>query len=410
MLSDYLAKIRAETGITNIKSGENRIIGSYIEVSKGQLQLVPDYFVRRQTLVGGERFTTPELEEIKARISNAAGEAAERERELFTSFLSRAYDISDALRAMGDIISLLDYYTSLAYLASECSYTEPLMIEEGDLDITDGRHPVVEAYTGRAEYVSNSFSSAQSRFALITGPNMAGKSTYLREIAIITLMAHMGSFVPAAKAVIPLTDKIFCRVGASDNIYRGESTFLVEMSETAMILRSATRRSLVIMDEIGRGTSTEDGMSIAYAVMQYLKKLGAVTLFATHYHELTLLDTSGIQLLHMAVREEKNTIAFLRKAEPGVSASSYGIHVARLAGLPRDVIKDAQSFQRKHFADYSFETGQGDLFIDAVPEEDESLEKEILADIEAFDLERSTPLDALLFISELRKKISGNSV
>ena len=405
MLSDYIARIRTETGITNIKAGENRIIGSYIEVSKGQLDLVPDYFIRRQTLVGGERFTTPELEEIKGRIESAAVDANEREREIYGSFIARAYELAGPLKLMGDIITLLDYFTSLAALAIECSYAEPQMTDGGDIIIEDGRHPVVEAYTGRAEYVANSFSSRPSRFALITGPNMAGKSTYLREIAIITLMAHMGSFVPAAKASIPLTDRIFCRVGASDNIYRGESTFLVEMSETAMILRSATPRSLVIMDEIGRGTSTEDGMSIAYAVMQYLRALGPITLFATHYHELTLLDTSGIQLLHMAVREEKSTIAFLRKAEPGVSASSYGIHVARLAGVPREVIRDAQTFQRKHFADYSFDTGQGDLFIDSQPAAEESIADEVLAELDAFNPETSTPLDALIFISDLKRKI-----
>ena len=405
MLSDYIARIRTETGITNIKAGENRIIGSYIEVSKGQLDLVPDYFIRRQTLVGGERFTTPELEEIKGRIESAAVDANEREREIYGSFIARACGLAGPLKLMGDIITLLDYFTSLAVLAIECSYAEPQMTDGGDIIIEDGRHPVVEAYTGRAEYVANSFSSRPSRFALITGPNMAGKSTYLREIAIITLMAHMGSFVPAAKASIPLTDRIFCRVGASDNIYRGESTFLVEMSETAMILRSATPRSLVIMDEIGRGTSTEDGMSIAYAVMQYLRALGPITLFATHYHELTLLDTSGIQLLHMAVREEKSTIAFLRKAEPGVSASSYGIHVARLAGVPRQVIRDAQTFQRKHFADYSFDTGQGDLFIDSQPAAEESIADEVLAEVDAFNPETSTPLDALIFISDLKRKI-----
>ena len=311
---------------------------------------------------------------------------------------------------MGRILSILDYYSSLAFLARECGYTRPELIDDGDIVIEDGRHPVVESFTGRAEYVSNSFSSEPSRFSLITGPNMAGKSTYLRQIAIITLMAHMGSFVPASRAVIPLTDKIFCRVGASDNLSRGESTFLVEMSETAMILRSATRRSLVIMDEIGRGTSTEDGMSIAFAVMEYMKKLGAITLFATHYHELTMLDTSGIQLLHMAVREERSTITFLRKAEPGVSASSYGIHVAKLAGLPKEVVRDAAQFQRRHFADYSFDTSQGDLFIDNEPVREPGTEEEVIDDIMAFDTDSSTPLEALMFINGLKGKLERRPV
>ena len=404
LLDQYLERIKAETGIQSMKAGENRILGAYIEVSKGQLDKVPPYFIRRQTLVGGERFVTPELEELKARIASAAEDAARREKEIFNLFLSRASSLYIPIENMGRIISRLDMYSSLAYLAAQCGWVRPEIIEEGDIEIENGRHPVVEAYTEAGSYVANSFSSVPSRFSLITGPNMAGKSTYLRQIALITLLSHIGSYVPASRAVVPITDKIFCRVGASDNLARGESTFLVEMSETAAILRSATRRSLVIMDEIGRGTSTEDGMSIAYAVMGYLRNLGCITLFATHYHELTLLDTSGIQLLHMAVREERNTITFLRKAEPGVSASSYGIHVAKLAGLPRDVIKEASSFQRRHFADYAFDSSQGDLFMDYSDREG-SEGSEILRDIAAFDTDSSTPLEALMFLSEIKKRL-----
>ncbi len=405
ILSSYMNRIKEETGIQNLKTGDNRIIGAYFEVSKGQIDKVPETFIRRQTLVNGERYTTKELEEIKAKLAESKDRAYQREREVFSEFLDRAERINLEIEMMGRIISLLDYYSSLAYLAFECGYVRPEIIENGDIDIIDGRHPVVEAYTGRSEYTANSFSSASSRFALITGPNMAGKSTYLREIAIIALLAHMGSFVPAAKAVIPLIDKIYCRVGASDNLARGESTFLVEMSETAAILRGATEKSLVIMDEIGRGTSTQDGMSIAYAVMEYLKELHSITLFATHYHELTMLDSTGIQLLHMSVREEKSSIAFLRKAEPGVAASSYGIHVAKLAGIPRNVIKEASTFQKKHFADYSFDTSQGDLFIDSSEEKEESLMDEIRDEILSFDTDSSTPLEALMFISEIRNKL-----
>ena len=234
---------------------------------------------------------------------------------------------------------------------------------------------------------------------------MAGKSTYLREVAIIALMAHMGSFVPADSAKVPIIDRIYCRVGASDNLARGESTFLVEMTETAAILRGATERSLIIMDEIGRGTSTQDGMSIAYAVMEYLRKLGSITLFATHYHELTMLDTRGMQLLHMSVLEERNSITFLRKAEPGAATSSYGIHVAKLAGLPREVIKEATVFQKKHFADYSFDTSQGDLFIDSDNDKEESLSDEILDAIDSFDVDTSTPIEALMFIRDLKSRL-----
>ena len=405
ILSEYMIRIKEETGIQNLKTGENRIIGAYFEVSKSQLDKVPESFIRRQTLVGGERFTTNELEELKNKLTDAKERSYQREKEVFNDFISRAANINEDIGRMGEIITLLDYYSSLAYLALECGYVRPEIADDGEISIINGRHPVVEAYTGRASYTANSFSSDKSRFALITGPNMAGKSTYLRQIAIIALLSHIGSYVPADKAIIPIIDRIYCRVGASDNLARGESTFLVEMTETAAILRGATEKSLVIMDEIGRGTSTQDGMSIAYAVMGYLKKLNSITLFATHYHELTMLDTTGIQLLNMAVQEEKNSIIFLRKAVPGVAASSYGIHVAKLAGIPRSVIKEATVFQRKHFADYSFDTAQGDLFIDASDIKDESNLEEIADEIASFDTDSSTPLEALMFISSLKKKL-----
>ncbi|MGN1178037.1 MAG: DNA mismatch repair protein MutS, partial [Candidatus Ornithospirochaeta sp.] len=274
-LDEYLERIKEETGITTLKCSENRIIGCYLEVSKGQLDKVPPYFIRRQTLVGGERFSTPELNAIQDRIYSSKEEAAKRERAIYSKFVDQAYNLRTDIEGMGKVISMLDFYSSLSYLAKECNWVKPVMVENGEVDIKDGRHPVVESNTER--YVPNSFSTNKSRFSLITGPNMAGKSTYLREIALIVLLSHIGSFVPATNATIPITDKIFCRVGASDNLSKGESTFLIEMSESAQILRSITDKSLVIMDEIGRGTSTQDGMSIAYAIMEYLKKSGAVT-------------------------------------------------------------------------------------------------------------------------------------
>ena len=404
-LSVYLEKLKEETQIQTMKSGENRIIGAYIEVSKGQLDKVPDYFIRRQTLVGGERFTTEKLEEIKSSISASSIDAEKRERTVFSYLQNKTAELYLSIEAMGRIITMLDFYSSLAFLSIEKDYVRPEMKENGDMIITDGRHPVVEDYTGRDKYISNSFSTEKSRFSLITGPNMAGKSTFLREVAIIALLSHIGSFVPAKSAVIPIVDKIFCRVGASDNLSRGESTFLVEMSESAQILRSATERSLVIMDEIGRGTSTQDGMSIAYAIMNYLKLTQSITLFATHYHELTMLDSSGMQLLHMAVKEERNNVIFLRKAEEGVAASSYGIHVARLAGLPKEVIKEATVFQKKHFADYSsFDSGQGNLFAQA-EETNEDEKEQIIDEIRSFDVDQSTPLEAMMFLSELKKNL-----
>lgn len=405
-LSEYIESLKEETQIQTMRAGENRIIGAFIEVSKGQLDKVPDYFIRRQTLVGGERFTTEKLEEIKSAITSSSIEAEKRERAVFSAFIDKAAALYLAIEAMGKVITLLDFYSSLASLAIEKDYIRPELKDEGELEIVDGRHPVVEDFTGKDKYIPNSFSTKKSRFALITGPNMAGKSTFLREIAIISLLSHMGSFVPAKSASIPIIDKIFCRVGASDNLSRGESTFLVEMSESAEILRSATKKSLVIMDEIGRGTSTQDGMSIAYAIMNYLKLIGSITLFATHYHELTMLDTSGIALLHMAVKEEKNNVIFLRKAEEGVATSSYGIHVARLAGLPRDVIKEAISFQKRQFADYSsFNSDQGNLFADYSDNETSSEKDEIIEELRDFDLNSSSPLEALMFLSELKKKL-----
>ena len=402
-LDEYLERIKEETGITTLKCSENRIIGCYLEVSKGQLDKVPPYFIRRQTLVGGERFSTPELNAIQDRIYSSKEEAAKRERAIYSKFVDQAYNLRTDIEGMGKVISMLDFYSSLSYLAKECNWVKPVMVENGEVDIKDGRHPVVESNTER--YVPNSFSTNKSRFSLITGPNMAGKSTYLREIALIVLLSHIGSFVPATNATIPITDKIFCRVGASDNLSKGESTFLIEMSESAQILRSITDKSLVIMDEIGRGTSTQDGMSIAYAIMEYLKKSGAVTLFATHYHELTMLDTSDIALLHMDVKEEKGSVIFLRKAVEGVAASSYGIHVAKLAGMPRSVVNEALSFQKKHFEDYSSFSEQGSLFSQDVEIVDSGAEKECADAILDFDLDQSTPLDALILIGELKKKL-----
>ena len=404
MLSSYLEKVKEETGITILKIGENRIIGRYLEVSKGQLDRVPEYFIRRQTLVGGERFTTPELSELDAKIQNAGEEAKEREKVLYNEIVEKATSLTDALINIGKLFSLLDFYQAEATVAKTWGYSRPKIGESGELNIVDGRHPVVEQHIDRGSFISNSFSTATSRFALITGPNMAGKSTFLRQTALIVLMAHMGLFVPAKEATIPISDHLFCRVGASDNLAGGESTFLIEMQESSYILRNATSRSLVIMDEIGRGTSTQDGMSIAYSIAQYLLELGSITLFATHYHELTMLDTSAMQLLTLEVKEEKNTISFIRKVIEGVAESSYGLHVAKLAGIPSSVIKKASYFQKAHFADYMMNDDQLDLFVDTAKVNDGEAIK-ILDEIADFDLDNSSPLDALMFIKALKDKI-----
>ncbi len=404
ILDEYLEKVKKETGITIIKIGNNRIIGNYIEVPNGQKAKVPSYFTRRQTLVNGERFTSPELVAISDEINTAEERAASLEKQIFSSLLKEGESLYLEFDKMAKILTKLDYLSSGAVLADEENYTRPEIIEDDSLEIEGGRHPVVERFIGKNSFVSNPFSSGKSRFSLITGPNMAGKSTYLRQIALITILAHSGYYVPAKSARIPLTDKIFCRVGASDNLAQGESTFLVEMSESSHILRSATPKSLVIMDEIGRGTSTEDGMSIAYGIMQYLIKLNCITLFSTHYHELTELDIGNVQMLHMLVKEDKGEIIFLRKVAQGTTDSSYGIHVAKLAGLPKEVIKEAKDFLKGHFESFSsYAFNQTTLFQNEG--EENNINDEIIEKIHNFDIDTATPISALLFLSEIKNKL-----
>lgn len=410
LLSSYLEKVKQESGLTIIKLGDNKIIGYFLEIPKGQLDKVPPYFIRRQTLVGGERFTTPELSELEEKIKSAAFESAKKEKEIYTEITRKAAELSKELRLVGSILAKLDLYQSCAEIAQSNNYTMPELIKEGELNIIEGRHPVVEDKLIQSQFVANSFNSIRSHFALITGPNMAGKSTFLRQTALIVLLAHAGMFVPATKAVIPLTDRIFTRVGASDNLAKGESTFLVEMRESAYIVRNATSKSLVIMDEIGRGTSTQDGMSIAYAIMQYLFNLGCITLFATHYHELTMLDTSLMQLLTLEVVQDKNDIHFVRKVIDGVAESSYGLHVAKLAGIPQSLIRAASNFQKQHFASYNaFNASQQlDLFTDTSEIENKEIDK-LIDMIMDFDVTSSTPIDALLLVSKLQSEIQNNS-
>ena len=409
LLDDYLEKVRAESGITTLKCSSNRIIGVYLEVPKSQLAKVPDYFIRRQTLVGGERFTTQELSRLEAEINSSQQEAEEKERAIYNSIVARAAALTSDLVSIGRLFSRLDVYQCFATVSSQYGYTRPEIVEDGELEIEDGRHPVVEQHLPSGSFVRNGFSTASSRFALITGPNMAGKSTFLRQNALIILMAHAGCFVPAGKAVIPVCDRIFCRVGSSDNLARGESSFLVEMQESSFILRNAGRHSFVIMDEIGRGTSTQDGMSIAYAIMMYLRKLGCITLFATHYHELTMLDSRDIQLLTLSVRQDRGGIVFLRRIMEGVAESSYGLHVARMAGIPSSVIRDAASFQKRHFADYGMDTSasQLDLFVDSAAVAGDEKDR-ILDEIADFDVSGSTPLEAMLLVTRLQEELRSS--
>lgn len=413
MFSEYLERVKSETGITTIKIVNSRLTGYVLEVSKSQLSKVPPHFFRRQTLVNSERYSTQELAglEIQSQQANSAAEA--RERVLYEEIASEVSVRNEALNEIGRFLSALDCFQSFAAQAIEQDYCCPSVVGDDVLEIHMGRHPVVEKHLPPDSFVANDTLMDGERFFLITGPNMAGKSTYLRQTALIVLLAHTGSFVPASSAVVGVTDKIFCRVGASDNLARGESTFLVEMQEAAFILRTCTRRSLVIMDEIGRGTSTQEGMSIAHAIIRFLLGKEAKTLFATHFHELAKMDTSGMALYTLAVQETPGHVKFLRKLERGSASSSYALHVARMAGIPQSVLKDAASFQKKHFADYGT-SDQGSLFTmgDEQAEEDErrkagwqrlSEAQKIIREIESFDLDSSTPFQSMVELQKLKE-------
>lgn len=346
ILSKLLETEREKSGIQNLKIRYNRIIGYHFEVSRGQTTKVPEHFIRRQSLVNAERFTTEELGALELEINDAADKVVELERNLFVALRERFRQEVDNLMACAARIADLDCALAAAELAVEEGWTRPVLVDDPVIEIRDGRHPVVAAASPRGSFIPNdldlSATDNGTACALITGPNMAGKSTYLRQNALIVILAQMGFPVPAGSATIGICDQVFCRVGASDNLARGESTFLVEMSETALILRTATRRSFLILDEVGRGTSTQDGLAIAQAVLEHLTSLlGARTLFATHYHELTDLGLQGLKNLCLSVREDGDRVTFLRKVVEGASDSSYGIHVAQIAGVPRSVIERA---------------------------------------------------------------------
>jgi DNA mismatch repair protein MutS len=346
VLEGYLAEERAATGIGSLKLRYNRIIGYTFEVTKSNLGNVPAHFIRRQSLVGAERYTTDRLSGIESEINEAAERMVELERTLFLDLRSRVKQEVPWLLEVSDAVSTVDVIQALAFAATVHGYTRPQVEEGTALSIVEGRHPVVEAHLPGGGFVPNSLECPGDGrfFVLLTGPNMAGKSTYLRQVALIVLMAQIGSYVPASSARIGIVDRIFCRVGATDNLARGESTFLVEMSETAHILRAATPQSLVIMDEIGRGTSTQDGLAIAWAVcLTILGRTRARTLFATHFHELTAIQDEHLANFSMEVRDSGGEIVFLKRVRSGPSSNSYGIHVARLAGIPEETIVLAET-------------------------------------------------------------------
>lgn len=354
----YIAQIetreRTRTGIASLKVRFNNVFGYYIEISKANLQHAPADYERKQTLVNAERFTTPELKELEAKVLSAEEKILDLERQIFTELRTFAAQHAIRIRATAGAVAELDLTAALAQLAIENRYVRPKFSEGGEMRVAGGRHPVIERLTEKqaARFIPNDLYLDEDRFlAVITGPNMGGKSTYLRQAALMSILAQMGSFVPADDAVLPIIDRVFTRIGAADNLARGRSTFMVEMTETAAILNTATSRSLIVLDEIGRGTSTYDGLALAWAVLEHIhEKIRAKTLFATHYHELTELESQfdGIRNLHVSVKEAGDQILFLRKVEPGSANRSYGIEVARLAALPVSVIDRAQQILALH--------------------------------------------------------------
>ena len=410
---------RERTGINSLKVKYNRVFGYYIEVSKANLHSVPDDYHRKQTIANGERFITPALKEFERKALGADDRIILREQELFANLLNRVSGHATDIQSAAYTLSALDVLLSFSVTAAHRDYSKPKISSDSELQLSDARHPVVERRT--ESFVPNdlTFNSTNQQLVLLTGPNMGGKSTYLRQAAIIVLMAHAGSFVPAREAVIPTTDRIFARVGASDDIARGQSTFMIEMQETARILSLATSNSLVLLDEIGRGTATFDGLSLAWAVAEHLVtdiKNRPRTLFATHYHELTELAEaySEISNYHVAAREWKDDIVFLHKVEPGRSDRSYGIQVARLAGLPPSTIARAKVILAELEGDELSRGGRPSLnsasasavpqigLFEALPTKGD----EVATKLAKLDLDQITPFDAMLFLAELKRDIS----
>jgi DNA mismatch repair protein MutS len=415
------AKEKGRTGIGSLKIRYNRVFGYYIEVTKSNLTNIPEDYIRRQTLANAERFITPELKEYEEKVLGAEERIAELEYSLFQEIRGLVAAQGERIARSADRLATLDVVVSLAELAHERGYCRPLVDDGERISILEGRHPVIETMGLGERFVPNDvlLDNGENQILIITGPNMAGKSTFMRQVALITLMAQIGSFVPAAEARIGVTDRIFTRVGATDNLARGQSTFMVEMTEAAHILANATPRSLVILDEIGRGTSTFDGVSIAWAVAEYLHDNGehaAKTLFATHYHELTELSVTRnrIKNHNIAVKEWNDQIIFLRKIVPGGASHSYGIQVARLAGIPLEVIERAreilQNLERGEYVEGGvprIARGKrgGAAVISPQLSLFETAEDTLRSRLRGINVATLTPLEALNILDELKRMI-----
>lgn len=414
IIASMEAAEKEKTGIRTLKIGYNKVFGYYIEVSNSFKDLVPDTYIRKQTLVNGERYITQELKDLEHEVLSASDRDAALEYELFTRLRQDIAGQVARIQSAASAVAELDALCSLAAVAVKNNYCRPTVDDSGVIEIIDGRHPVVEQMRPDSLFVPNDtyMGQTENRAAIITGPNMAGKSTYMRQVALIVLMAQIGSFVPAKSAHLGVVDRIFTRIGASDDLSAGQSTFMVEMTEVSEILHAATRDSLLILDEIGRGTSTFDGMSIARAVLEYCanpKKLGAKTLFATHYHELTAMEGTlpGVKNFNIAVRTRGEDIIFLRKIIPGGADRSYGIEVARLAGLPDGVVSRAKTILKE----LEEQAGKPAARPAASCEEEQQVslqamaEQEVLARLRREQVDTMSPLEALNLLYELKQKL-----
>ena len=411
------AKEKEETGIKGLKVGYNKVFGYYLEVTKSNLSMVPDRYIRKQTLTGGERYITEELKELENKVLGAEEKVVTLEYKKFTEIRETIKTQIQRLQKAAIVVSKLDVLCSFAQVAEDLNYCMPQVDNSGIIDIKDGRHPVIEKMLPSGSFVSNDtyLDKNNNRLSIITGPNMAGKSTYMRQVALLTLMAQIGSFVPASSAHIGVVDKIFTRVGASDDLSMGQSTFMVEMMEVSNILKEATANSLVVLDEIGRGTSTYDGLSIAWAVAEYIadkEKCGAKTLFATHYHELTQLEDTleGVKNYSIAVKEKGEDIIFLRKIVSGGTDESYGVHVAKLAGVPKVVTQRAneilKKIERKNVLVNKIAEKENKKKVDGQLDMYNFKLAEIAHELDKVNINELTPIDALNTLVKIKEEMT----
>ena len=425
---DYLLEIEARekevTGIKNMKIKYNKVFGYFIEITKSNLEMVPENYIRKQTLSNAERFITPELKKYEDTIINSKARIEEMEYYLFKEISAKIKEEKSLLIKLAEKLAYIDVIISFSTIAVENDYVKPEINKNFDLEIINGRHPVVEKLIGKSDFVSNNtLITENERFIVLTGPNMSGKSTYMKQIALISIMTQIGSYVPATQAKLPIVDKYLTRIGASDDILSGQSTFMVEMSEVSNILNNATENSLIILDEVGRGTSTFDGVSIATAISEYIhEKIKAKTIFATHYHELTDLEKKYKNVVNyrIEVNEKNGKVMFLRNIVKGGADKSYGIEVAKLAGLPKEILKQSKKIlnrleQKKELIEKTINVQQLSLFDQLLEIEDEDTEivdetndeivKEIIYELENKDVNNMTPMDAMKFVFELKNKL-----